>query len=105
MSDPYIKEIIQKKNWIEEATEKNIPSEESLKDISKGMLAHNISCLKDELKVITEERDELYKDNASLDKDVQLYKVEVDQLKIVINDQRKIIADLKRKGKNEKKIY
>jgi len=111
MSDPYIKEIISKKNWIEEAIAKNIPSEESLKDISKGMLAHNIGCLKDELSVITKERDEIDQeckelsdeiqslklDNMELDKDVQLYKVENDQLQIVIKDQKKKIEELKKK--------
>jgi len=112
MSDPYIKEIVkQKSNWIEDITNKNIPSEESLKDFSKGMLAHNIACLKDDLSVITSERDEMEKeckelsdeiqslklDNMSLDKDVQLYKIENDQLKIVIKDQRKRIEDLKKK--------
>lgn len=113
MSDPYIKEIIKKKNWIEEATAKNIPSEESLKDISKSALAHNIICLKDELSVITGERDDIDQeckelsdeiqslklDNLALDKDIQLYKTENDQLQIVIKDQKRKIEELKKKIK------
>ena len=113
MSDPYIKEIIKKKNWIEEATKKNIPSEESLKDISKGMLAHNIACLKDEMSVLVNERDDIDQeckelsdeiqslklDNLALDKDIQLYKTENDQLQIVIKDQKRKIEELKKKIK------
>ena len=84
MSDPYMKEIVkQKSNWIEDITNKSIPSEESLKDFSKGMLAHNIGMLKDELKTIKKERDDIYKENS--------------ELLIVIKDQRKRIEDLKKK--------
>ena len=39
--------------WIEKIIKKNMPTEESLKDISKQMLAHNLGMKEDELKVIT----------------------------------------------------
>ena len=71
--------------WIEKIIKKNMPTEESLKDISKQMLAHNLSTKEDELKVITEERDTLAEDNKQLDKDVSLYKIEVEQLKKEVN--------------------
>tara|TARA_R100001440_G_scaffold39962_1_gene59555 strand:- start:87 stop:323 length:237 start_codon:yes stop_codon:yes gene_type:complete len=53
-------------NWIDKVIKKNLPKEEELKDISKQMLAHNLSMKIDELKTITEERDELAKENARL---------------------------------------
>ncbi len=71
--------------WIEKIIKKNMPTEESLKDISKQMLAHNLGMKEDELKVITEERDTLAEDNKKLDKDVSLYKIEVEQLKKEVN--------------------
>lgn len=71
--------------WIEKIIKKNMPTEESLKDVSKQMLAHNLGMKEDELKVITEERDTLAEDNKQLDKDVSLYKIEVEQLKKEVN--------------------
>lgn len=71
--------------WIEKIIKKNMPTEESLKDISKQMLAHNLAMKEDELKVITEERDTLAEDNKKLDQDVSLYKIEVEQLKKEVN--------------------
>jgi len=52
--------------WINKVIKQNMPSEESLKDISKQMLAHNLSVKIDELKTITEERDTLAKENERL---------------------------------------
>ena len=52
--------------WIEKVLKKNMPKEEELKDISKQMLAHNLSVKSDELKTITEERDTLAKENERL---------------------------------------
>ena len=52
--------------WIEKVIKKHLPKEEELKDISKQMLAHNLSVKIDELKTITEERDTLAKENERL---------------------------------------
>ena len=52
--------------WIEKIIKKNMPSEKSLEDISKQMLAHNLQVKIDELKTITEERDDLAKENERL---------------------------------------
>ena len=52
--------------WIEKIIKKNMPSEASLEDISKQMLAHNLQVKIDELKTITEERDTLAKENERL---------------------------------------
>ena len=71
--------------WITKVIEKNMPTEESLKDISKQMLAHNLAMKEDELKVITEERDTLAKDNTQMDTDIIDYKLELEQLKKEIN--------------------
>ena len=71
--------------WITKVIEKNMPTEESLKDISKQMLAHNLAMKEDELKVITEERDTLAKDNTQMDTDIIDYKLEVEQLKKEVN--------------------
>ena len=71
--------------WINKVIKQNMPTEESLKDISKQMLAHNLAIKVDELKVITEERDTLAKDNTQLDRDVSLYQIEVEQLKKEVN--------------------
>ena len=52
--------------WIEKIIKKNMPSEKSLEDISKQMLAHNLQVKIDELKTITQERDDLYEENKRL---------------------------------------
>ena len=71
--------------WINKVIKQNMPTEESLKDISKQMLAHNLAIKVDELKVITKERDTLAEDNTKLDRDVGLYQIEVEQLKKEVN--------------------
>lgn len=53
-------------NWIEKRLKEVLPKEEDLKDISKVMLAHRISCLEEELKEIIEERDEIAEENRRL---------------------------------------
>ena len=52
--------------WIEKIIKKNMQTEKSLEDISKQMLAHNLQVKIDELKTITQERDDLYEENKRL---------------------------------------
>ncbi len=91
--------------WINKVIKQNMPTEESLKDISKPMLAHNLAMKEDELKVITEERDTLAKDNTQLDKDVSDYKLQVEQLKKEVSrlseERDNFETLLKAKNKNE----
>ena len=67
--------------WIEKIIKQNMPKEEDLKDISKSMLAHNLSVKIDELKTITEERDTLSKENERLTEENSNYETIINELK------------------------
>ena len=56
-------------NWIKKEIKKRLPKKKDLKNISKVMLAHNIDILKEDLILITTERNYIYEENKKLTKE------------------------------------